>query len=196
VFQVINIFVFVTFLLASCNIFGQQITGIQQDETLVLFKKNKNPKLATILSTVIPGSGQIYNEKYWKFPVIYGGFAGLGYFADINNNYYKKYREAYEDKIKYIKDPEGKEDPFPGVAAQAIQRERERWRRNRDLLLIGIGLLYLLNILDANVDANLFDYDVSEDLTIKICPEFNNVGKSPTFTSVPNFYGIGLSYKF
>ena len=191
----IKIIVLVTLVFFSCTIFGQQTNNEEPEEKQTMIKEPKNPKVATLLSTFIPGAGQIYDEKYWKFPVIYGGFAAFLYFGNLNDNEYKKYRKAYEEKIDYQRNPE-KGDPYPGIAAEAIQRERERWRRNRDLNYIGIGVLYILNIIDANVYAHLFDWDISEDLTLNICPEIENFGKTPLIIPQSKYIGVGLTVKF
>jgi len=126
-----------------------------------------SPKLATALSTFIPGAGQVYNKKYWKVPVIYAGFGTLFYFAGVNNRYYLKYRRLYEQKLDGTID-----DLYINISEETLRKEREFWRRNRDLNYIGIGVLYVLQVIDASVDAHLFAYDISDDLTLRYEPSF------------------------
>lgn len=129
-----------------------------------------SPHKATFLSALAPGLGQIYNQKYWKVPIIYAGFGGLLYFANYNNYVYQKYKDGYSIKIR-IKDGEtGLTDPFPSYQEANILRQKEVWRRYRDLMYISIGVLYVIQILDADVDAHLFDFDMSEDLSLRVEP--------------------------
>jgi hypothetical protein len=153
-----------------------------------------SPGAASLMSTLVPGSGQLYNRKYWKVPVIYGGFATLLYFSHTNNKLYIKYRDMYEQKIASRTNPEIP-DPLPSASPDAILRERENWRRYRDLNYIGIGLLYIMNILDANVDAHLIDYDISDDLSMKISPAITP-GDIFFTKAAPAYYGVSLSIKF
>lgn len=153
-----------------------------------------NPRSATLMSTLLPGSGQIYNKKYWKVPLIYGGFGTLIYFAQLNHKYFLKYKELYNKKIASQAN-QGAGDPLPLISAEAILNEREYWRRNRDLNYIGIGLLYVLNVIDANVDAHLAEYDISDDLSMHITPTImpyatnhNNTPKS--------YYGVTMAITF
>ena len=112
--------------------------------------------------------------KYWKIPLIYGGGATFIYFIGVNNGYYKKYSRLYTQKLAYEQDPDENEiDPrYEQISSESIRKERENWRRNRDLNYIGLGALYFLQIIDANVDAHLFEYDISDDLTFRYQPDY------------------------
>lgn len=130
-----------------------------------------NPKLAMILSTVLPGAGQAYNKKYWKIPVIYTGIGAFGYMTYRNNNYYKTFRQAYTELYN-----SGNSDStvvLYGVdfTLNGLEAGKNYYRRYRDLFAIFTFGVYLLNIIDANVDAHLFDFDISDDLTMRIYPE-------------------------
>ena len=139
-----------------------------------------SPRKATIYSAVFPGLGQMYNRKYWKVPLVYGGFATLGYFINFNNEQYTIYRQAYSDIIDT--DPytnshlELKVNPsllLPDRISnftEALRRQKDYWRRNRDLVVIGTVVFYAVNIIDASVDAHLFNFDISDDLTINWVP--------------------------
>jgi hypothetical protein len=137
--------------------------------------KRHSPQRAAILSAAIPGLGQLYNRKWYKLPFIYGGFAALFYSWNFNNNYYTTFNDVYRniptgarpDSIYYI---DG------GYYVQEnVYKAQEYYLRYRDLSLIGVGLLYMLNIIDATVDAYMYDYDISDDLSLKIEPDFIDV---------------------
>lgn len=129
--------------------------------------KDHSPRLATALSALVPGAGQVYNKKYWKLPIIYGGFATFIHFGEVNNKFYLKWRRLYEQKLDGTID-----DMYINISDETLRKERERWRRNRDLNYIGIGVLYFLQVIDATVDAHLFEYDISDDLTLRYEPTF------------------------
>ena len=139
-----------------------------------------SPRKATIYSAVLPGLGQIYNRKYWKVPLVYGGFATLGYFINFNNTEYVKYRQAYSDIIdndpntnsfvKLFTDPRSLEKANIAQSTERLRVYKDYWRRNRDLLVIGTAVFYAINIIDASVDANFFNFDISDDLTINWTP--------------------------
>jgi hypothetical protein len=138
------------------------------------------------MSALLPGAGQAYNKKYWKIPVIYAGFGVLGYFVKTNNDEYKIYKEAYRIRLD---GDENTIDQFVGIYAdQDLVTLKNFYRRNRDLSVIGMSLLYLLNIIDASVDAHLFYFDVSDDLSMSIEPRLlkGNV-------TAP---GMGLTFRF
>ena len=139
-----------------------------------------SPRKATIYSAVLPGLGQIYNRKYWKVPLVYGGFVTFGYFINFNNNLYTKYKQAYSDIID--NDPTTNSYKNLNVnpiffEADKISQLQDRLksakdgsRRNRDLVVISTAVFYALNIIDASVDAHFFNFDIGEDLTINWVP--------------------------
>ncbi len=143
-------------------------TADAQSGDTLLQQSAHSPRKASILSAVLPGAGQAYNKKYWKMPIIYAGMFGLGYLVKVNNEDYRVYKEAY--KYRLDGDP-GTTDDFVGIYSdQDLLTLKDYYRRNRDLSAIGIGLLYVLNILDAAVDAHLYNFNVSDDLTLNITP--------------------------
>jgi len=157
-----------------------------------------SPRRATIYSAVLPGLGQIYNRKYWKVPLIYGGFVTFGYFINFNNDQYITYKQAYSDIID--NDPttnsfkDLKVNPIffePDKISQLTERLRiakDGSRRNRDLVVISTAVFYALNIIDASVDAHFFNFDISDDLTINwvpgpmICADQKLIGLHCRFT--------------
>jgi len=139
-----------------------------------------SPRKATIYSAVLPGLGQIYNRKYWKVPLIYGGFVTFGYFINFNNDLYTKYKQAYSDII----DNDPTTNSFKNLNVNPIYFEKDKIsqlaerlglvkdgaRRNRDLVIISTVAFYALNIIDASVDAHLFNFNINDDLTINWVP--------------------------
>lgn len=142
-----------------------------------------SPKKATIYSAVFPGLGQIYNRKYWKVPLVYIGFASLIYSIDWNNDYYVQYRQAYID----ISDDDPTSNSFKDLDIEGnwdfddasqleqfktrLENAKEQTRRYRDLCIIGTAAFYAINIIDASVDAHLFNFDISDDLTMNWMPQ-------------------------
>ncbi|WP_254423362.1 DUF5683 domain-containing protein [Algoriphagus sp. A40] len=144
----------------------------------------KNPRKATILSAVLPGAGQVYNGKAWKVPLLYAGFMTDVYFIGYNNKRYQTFREAlfaYDD---------GDQSQFPSLNREALVRNVDYWRQNRDLTILLLAAIYALNLIDANVDAHLSGFDISDDLAMKIEP---NVG---TFAASSTSMGLTLKFQF
>jgi hypothetical protein len=130
-----------------------------------------SPRKATIMSAALPGLGQAYNKKYWKIPIIYAGFGVLGYFIKTNNEEYKVYKSAYKNRLD---GDASTVDPYVGIYSDAdLATLKNFYRRNRDLSIIGASILYILNMVDASVDAHLFYFDVSDNLSLNIQPEIN-----------------------
>ncbi len=123
-----------------------------------------SPKKAAILSAVFPGMGQVYNGKYWKLPIVYGGIGGLVYGSVWNSRHYR----TYFDKYKYM--TENDLDEYEGQSIRVVEGYKNYYLRNKNLFIILTAGFYGLQIIDANVDAHLFDYDISEDLSLRIDP--------------------------
>lgn len=148
----------------------------------VIFNKPEfkpNPKKAVIYSAIFPGLGQIYNRRYWKLPIIYGGFIGLTYAISWNGGMYSDYSQAYKDLAS------GNGDSWKNVISSTywtsvesnpqayisqMKRQKDNFRRNRDLAIICTVGLYALCMLDAYVDAQLYDFDISPDLSMRVEP--------------------------
>ncbi len=158
-----------------------------------------SPQKATLYSAILPGLGQAYNKKYWKIPIIYAGFGTIGYFIHWNNDNYKILKQAYSDltdgdeNTRSYEDLEASkyynlDDPTDyNNFKTGLSKQQSYYRRNRDLLIISMVGFYGLNIIDASVDAHLFDFDISEDLT------FN---WQPTMQYHKNQYVYGVSCTF
>lgn len=161
---------------------------------------NPSPTRAIWLSALCPGLGQIYNRRYWKLPIVIGGFMGLGYATNWNNTQYQDYMQGYRDLLD--NDPQTKSymDFFPPTVKeedldkswleQTFKSRKDYARRNRDLCIIGLVALYALCILDAYVDASLTHFDVSPDLSLDW---------SPTLLEQPSAKGrpaLGINWAF
>lgn len=151
--------------------------------------KYHSPRKAAILSAVLPGAGQVYNKKYWKLPIIYAGAAGLVYSFQFNQSHYLKYRNAY----KYRIDGDASTvDNYVGIYSDDnLNTLQKYYHRYRDLTVIGFAALYALNVIDASVDAHLFTFDVSDDLSLRVQPTLINIAGSNKYTT-----GFGISMHF
>jgi hypothetical protein len=147
---------------------GSLIDGIAS------YKTNKDeivPIKATLFSTFLPGLGQAYNGDYYKIPVLYGGFAFLGYWLNLNSMQYTRYRNAYNAEIAYSKGESDTPSEFNDrLSEQSIKNYRDRFRRNRDYAVVYLALCYAVNIVDATVFAHLSNFDVTEDLSFRFTP--------------------------
>ncbi len=166
------------------------------------YKTNEvsNVKKATTLACIFPGAGQIYNRSYWKVPFVVGGFASMIYCIDWNNRGFQRFKKAYALLADYEANPEaypdGPTDEFHGrYSATFIRNLRNNFRRNRDLCIIITGALYILQIIDAHVDAHLKDYDISDDLSLNLEPlvDYTYV---PALQGNRPVYGFNLSLNF
>ena len=154
-------------------------------------KTNHSPKLAGWLSTALPGLGQAYNKKYWKVPVIYVAFGTITYFLIDNNTQYQKYREAY---ILRTDDDETNDDIMPRYTVENLRVLKNKYWKKRDFDVILLAVVYVLNILDAVVDAHFYTYDISEDLSLHINPVVKPViGFGSSNSSMA---GLSLSLSF
>lgn len=139
-----------------------------------------NPTRAVWLSALFPGLGQIYNRRYWKLPLLVGGFMGLGYGMSWNNEMLRDYTRAYMDFMDNDPSTKSYMDFFPPNTKEealnktwlerTLKSRKDYFRRNRDLCIIGMVGVYLLAMVDAYVDASLSNFDISPDLSIQAAP--------------------------
>ena len=198
--------IFITGLLTILPLLGL----FAQQDTLSSFTKVKkeihfDPVKATMLSAVFPGFGQVYNRKYWKIPFVYAGFGGVGYAVFYNTKYYNKYTKAYQDFTDLIPETASYAEMITGIAPETydpvlhpdsynpssaswirdqLLAKVDFYRKYRDLSYIGVAVWYLISILDANVDASLSEFEVSDNLNLTLAP-----------IPIPlyNFTGVGLN---
>lgn len=148
-------------------------------------------KKATLLSMALPGLGQAYNKKYWKIPVIYAGFGVLYYFIRTNGEEYRNFRDAYT--IVATNDTANFNNEYAmkyNYNLTQLEEGRNYYRRNLELSFIITGLLYVLNIIDASVDANLYSFDINDDISLRFEPMSEQYF---TYKPVP---ALGLRYRF
>lgn len=164
-------------------------------------EKVHSPHKAAIYSAILPGLGQAYNKKYWKIPLVYGGFAAFGYFIGFNNNNYQVSKNAYRDltdgddsttsylKLKQIGYYNLDNPSDVERLKHGLLRRQDYFRRNRDLLVILTVAFYGLNIIDASVDAHFFNWDISDDLTLRWQPTLDQFQNQ-------NIYSLNCSIRF
>lgn len=124
---------------------------------------------ATIMSACLPGLGQIYNRKYWKAPVIYVALGGLGYWGLTNQKKYK----YYSDNLRYANDDDINTTNVTLYSNDQLIAQKRYYRKFRDMSIMLGALVYVINIIDANVDAHLKTFDVSDDLSLQLKPYSN-----------------------
>ena len=128
--------------------------------------KIKIPKKASLYSAIIPGAGQFYTKKYWKIPIVYAGLITSIYYIQENNDTYQLYKTTYLNRLE-----NDNSDEFYGTYSNNdLKTLSDYYRRNREISILCFFGTYLLNIIDASVSAHLFDYDVSDDLSLHIQP--------------------------
>ena len=201
------------FLLGTC------FTSWAQSDTLVLNKdtafiegtqvefvkekKPHSPHKASFYAAILPGMGQVYNKKYWKLPILYGGIGAAGYAIHFNSKYYKKYRSAYRDFI--IQDPGNKsylEFIPPGLTESdvvggtyeswfedALERKKQYYKRYRDLSYFIMVGVYIIQIVDAAVDAHFYNFSISDDLSMRVNPTIMESSRG-------DYGGVGIQLNF
>lgn len=141
---------------------------------------NPDPTRAVWMSALFPGLGQLYNRRYWKLPIIIGGYMGLGYATSWNNGMLRDYTRAYSDIMDNDPNTKSYMDFFPPTTreedldrtwlANTLQSRKNYYRRNRDLCIICMVGVYFLAMVDAYVDASLSHFDISPDLSMDVAP--------------------------
>mgnify|MGYP006985823062 CR=1 FL=1 len=176
-------------------------SGTVVDSTVV--KGNKvfvpDPTRAVWLSALCPGLGQIYNRRYWKLPIVVGGFMGLGYGASWNNNMLRDYTRAYNDIMDNDPSTNSYMDFFPPNTVEeslnktwlqrVLKSRKDYYRRNRDLCVISMIGVYLIAVVDAYVDASLSNFDITPDLSMQVAPALLRDVTSP-------FPALGVQWAF
>ena len=159
-----------------------------------------NPTKATWLALVIPGGGQIYNRKYWKLPIFYGGFAGCAYALTWNSKMYKDYSAAYKDAVNGNFNSSTITALLPpnynyteSQLTETLRKRKDTFRRYRDLSIFAFIGVYLLSVVDAYVDAELSNFDITPDLSMKVEPAIIN--SQMTGSSNKNV-GVQCSFRF
>lgn len=159
-----------------------------------------DPQKATWLALLIPGGGQIYNRKYWKLPIVYGGFVGCAYALTWNNQMYQDYSQAYLDimdddptteSYRDFLSPNYRVEGNESQLQTIFQRKKDYYRRYRDLSIFAFIAVYILSVIDAYVDAELSNFDISKDLSMKVEPTMINNTSQQQF-KFDRRTGVGL----
>lgn len=202
--KTLKYFFFLIFLLTTTK--GLQAQIIDADTTVAVAKnvnteKIHSPSKAAKYSAILPGLGQAYNKKYWKIPLVYVGFGTIGYFTNWNNREYKFMKTCYIHlndndpttteylKLKGINNFDVEKQSDKDYVSAVLIKRQAVFRRTRDLLIISMVAFYGLNIIDASVDAHLFNFDIGDDLTMDWQPSMYSLHKEPV-------YCINFSLKF
>ena len=185
---------FLLFFLFMWNISAQQTdtTSIKKEKPLTtteqLLKKH-NPKVAIALSAVIPGSGQIYNKKWWKVPIIYAGLGVSSYliydFAVKTKSYQNEYKYRINGQLDNLN------PKYSIYTDENVLALKNYYRRNMEISIAAFAIIYLLNIVDAAVDAHLFYFDISDELSMSMQPFV-----APNIASSSWNKGMTLAIKF
>lgn len=162
-----------------------------------------DPNKAVWLATLFPGAGQIYNRKYWKLPIFYGGFAGCAYALTWNGKMYRDYFNAYRDaangnwnstNITELIPPSYMEQVSQSQLIDLLRRRKDTFRRYRDLSIFAFIGVYLLSVIDAYVDAELSNFDITPDLSMKVEPAV--IDTQTTSRGTNRSVGLQCSFRF
>tara|TARA_R110002020_G_scaffold25263_7_gene82398 strand:- start:11191 stop:11772 length:582 start_codon:yes stop_codon:yes gene_type:complete len=187
----LNIF----FLVFASALFAQTTDSlkVKKEERVIVVNDSMLPKeeynplapaKAAFFSAVVPGLGQVYNKKYWKIPIIYAGMAAGVYFYKQQDDEYNRFRDAYKRRLAGYND-----DEFQGISEDRLINAQKSAQKNKSISIIVTVAFYLLNVVDANVDAHLRQYEVSEDLSLQPNFDYNQFNAQPQ-------YGMSLTYRF
>lgn len=194
------LFLFSVFQVFSSNIDFTTVTNQKvEGDTLEVeaLKKPHSPKKAALMSAIFPGLGQIYNHKYWKVPLVYGIFGAAVYMVSYNTSQYNYFRNQYTYLVDYQagnSDGSKVNPDYLNYNADGLKQQSLQFKRLQELSFVVAGAVYILNIVDASVDAHLFTFDISDDLSMKINPAVvnsfslnNSLNYSPGFSLKLNF---------
>ncbi len=156
-------------------------------ENFDMISEGHDPNKAAWYSAAIPGLGQVYNKKYWKIPLVWAGVVGFAYLIDWNNDQY----QFFSKNLLYERN--GNQPGFENetrLDAATLKNGRDQYRRSRDMMIIFSVLFYMLNIVDAHIDAHLIEFDVNQDLSVQVNPSLEYMPNNSVST------GLTLSIKF
>lgn len=149
---------------------------IVNGDTVKIVPKH-NPGTATLRSLILPGWGQAYNKEYWKIPIVYGAIGTMAGIWIFNNTWYKRARDAYNIRLNNPQDTGKINEQLKPLSTASLQFYRNAYRRDRDYSTLYFLLVWALNVVDATVFGHLKEFDVSEDLSLKINPVINQNNK-------------------
>lgn len=164
-----------TVALTADGVTGPAASGDVSVTDTLDWRQRHSPRKATLLSAVLPGAGQMYNRKYWKAPIVWAGLGTCVWFIQDNNREYQRYRTAYK---ALIDDDPTTVDEFEGqFSSDQVFDVMDTYRRWRDLSYVALGLVYMLNVVDASVDAHFVRFDVSPDLSLNMGPSLGTMAQ-------------------
>lgn len=187
------------FALVTANLFGQKDTISTKNKKSDLKIKGKlkiqqgiydplAPSKAAFYSAIFPGMGQAYNKKYWKVPIVWGALAIPAYYYQINNSDYKRYRTAYRLRKAGLQDEFTLDNGTEVISLTTLETAQETLQENRDFSLLSGIILYVLQILEASVNAHLLQFNTDDNLSLR-----------PTFMADPVKFEaptVGLKFKY
>jgi hypothetical protein len=162
--------------LFSANLFAQKdSTDVKVKNVKIKEKIQKaqgvynplSPSKAAFYSAIFPGMGQIYNKKYWKAPIVWGALAMPTYYYQINNSDYKRYRRAYKLRKNGLQDEFTLDDGSTSVSLETLETAQKQLRENRDMSLLSGVIIYVLQIVEASVNAHLLQFNTDDNLSLK-----------------------------
>jgi hypothetical protein len=168
------------------------INELKIDNTLIPRKEIDplRPSKAAFYSAILPGLGQAYNKKYWKIPIVVGAITGGVLVYDFNNREYNRYRDAFKRRLAGFTDDEFfGSGTTPTISEEGLIRAQQQFRRNRDVATLITFGIYMLNIIDANVDAHLLQFNVDENLALSPHFKYNEMENSTDL-------GVTINFKF
>ena len=179
------------------SLLGSSLNFAQKDSTAVKNRQlqlNNNkynplsPSKAAFYSAIFPGGGQIYNKKYWKAPIVWAAIGSSVYFYIDNSNEYDRYRTAFKLRSQGIRDEFTREDGTQLISTAGLENAQKVLRKNRDLSLLTGVLLYVLQIVEASVNAHLLQFDTDDSLSLK-----PSISMDPMLIEAPK---VGLTFKY
>jgi hypothetical protein len=186
--------VIASLILVSLPTLGQDslIVTSERDTALIQsYAKRYNPRKALLFAAVAPGLGQIYNKKYWKLPLVYGGMYALGkYGIKFYNDLYKEYRGHVFYNLEHNLGDPNDINPATGYTTDQLRRVTDKARRERDFTIILMAGVYLLQMVDAHVDAHLKEFDLNPNLQVSVEPSFEQN------TVIGRQTGMSLVFRF
>jgi hypothetical protein len=161
---------------------GDTVKYVPDTVALKSYAARFDPRKAIMYAAVLPGLGQVYNKKYWKLPLVYGGFIGFGYGISFYQDAYTKYKADLFDVLE--SDVPGAVSP-DGLNEEQLRRQVDKMRRERDFFIILMAGMYLLQMVDAHVDAHLKEFDLNPNLHVRLRPTWESdmlTGRSVGFS--------------
>ncbi len=154
-------------------------------------KKNYDPKIASRRSALLPGLGQIYNDSWWKVPILYAGLGVTIHFIYFNDEQYRYFRGIAKPLIEIEDDPTQSLTATQSNQLRVARRQADYWRENRDLLLLTTLGIYALNIIEASIDAHLKGFNVDDNLALNLKPKLGVISNGVPYFGFSATFRIG-----